>query len=142
MVKWQFLSRYKCLANTCRTGLTRITKSTCICSGQQLVFECTIAGSEIQFTVWRGSALDCSSGLSLSHGRFSGSGYENGTCNNGAIMAQINSINGSCSTSRLIVNTSLSLDGESIKCAYDDGTVETDVDTQIIRISKGLISYL
>ena len=93
--------------------------------------------------MWRGSALDCTggSGISLRHGQFRGSGYANKTCNNGAILAHITNITGNCYVSQMVVNASLNFDGESVLCAYDDGTVETVVDTITIRITTGLIEH-
>lgn len=89
--------------------------------------------------MWRGSALDCIGGISLRHGQFTGSGYANETCNNGAILASITNITGNCYVSQMVVNASLNLDGESVQCAYDDGTVERVVDTITIRITTGLV---
>ena len=106
------------------------------------MFECSTVSSA-QFTVWRGSALECTSGISLRHGEFRGTGYANGTCNNGAIRAFITNIDitGSCYVSQMIVNTSLNLDGESIQCGFDTGTEEIVVDTITIRLIRGLIKH-
>ena len=102
------------------------------------MYECTVVGQAIQYTVWRGSALNCGSGISLCHGLFIDTGYANGTCNNGAVFARIVSNTGGCYTSQLlIVNASLNLDGESIQCYFDDGSRETLINTSIIRIISG-----
>ena len=108
------------------------------CPGQQVVFECTIFRvSVIQLTFWSGSALDCTSGISLSHVQFINSGHSSGTCNNGAILARMISIAGNCYTSQLIVNVSSNFDGESIRCSFDDGSTQIPVDTKIIRTPRG-----
>ena len=118
-------------------GLTQLTASSCICPGRQLVYECTVVGQAIQYTVWKGSALDCGSGISLRHGLFSDTGYANGTCNNGAVFARIVSNTGGCYTSQLTVNTSLNFNNESIQCYFDDGARETLVNTSTVRIISG-----
>lgn len=121
--------------------MTITSGSSCTtCPGQQLVLECIISGSEIQLTRWRGSALQCSSdsGISLRYGEFITSGYANDTCNNGAILATMTSIAGSCYTTQLIVNTSLNLDGQSVECFSDDGSVESPVDAYTLRIKGPL----
>ena len=119
-------------------GLTLLTNSSCICPGQQIVFECVTVGPAIQFTVWGGSALDCVNGISLRHGLFRNSGYANATCNNGAILARIVSIENNRYTSQLIVNTSLILNGKSVTCSLDDGSTETPVGTRVINILTGI----
>ena len=103
------------------------------------MYECTVVGSTIQYTVWRGSALNrCSgSGISLRHGMYIETGYANGTCNNGAIFARITSNTGGCYTSQLIINASFNFDGESIQCLFDDGLSETPIETSTIRIISG-----
>ena len=118
-----------------------VPESNCTaCPGQQVVFECTIfRASVIQLTLWSGSALDCTSGISLSHVQFINSGHSSGTCNNGAILARMISIVDNCYTSQLIVivNTSSNLDGESIRCSFDDGLMQEPVDTKTIRTPGG-----
>ena len=118
-------------------GLTLLTSTSCICPGRQLVYECTVVGPTIQYTVWRGSALDCS-GISLRHGEFVDTGRVSGTCNNGAILGLITSYMGDRFTSQLIVNTSLDLNGKELECAFDDGANRMSVNTSIVRIRTGL----
>ena len=101
------------------------------------MYECTIAGTAIQYTVWKGSALDCRNGISLSHGEFLQFGHESDTCNNGAILGRIINITNNCSTSQLTINITLNLNGESITCKYDNGAVEQPVHTDTIRITTG-----
>ena len=98
------------------------------------MYECTVVGSAIQSTVWRGNALDCSSGISLLHGQFLDA---SGTCNGGAILARITSYDGDRFTSQLIVNISLDLNGKEIQCAYDNGRERTPVNTSTIRVITG-----
>ena len=104
------------------------------------MYECTVVGSTIQYTIWKGSALNQCGGsgiLSLRHGMYIESGYANGTCNNGAIFARITSNTGGCYTSRLIINASLTFNGESIQCLFYDGLSETPINTSTITLISG-----
>ena len=114
-----------------------LTRTSCVCPGHQLLYECTITGSAIQYTIWKGSALACNSEASLRHGKFIESGYANATCNDGEIFARVINISNSCYTSQLIVNTSSSLNGKSVECAFDNGATEETVDLLIIRTTTG-----
>ena len=106
------------------------------------MFECVTVGPAIQFTVWRGNALDCSNGISLRHGLFRDTGYANATCNNGAVVARIVSLENNCHTSQLTVNTSLNFDGKSVQCSSDDGSSETPVGIRVISITTGSYTRL
>ena len=57
-----------------------VLTSSCICSGQEAVFRCTIDGGVT--TVWRGSALEnCSDGsITLRHSQFGNQLTVNKTC--------------------------------------------------------------
>ena len=124
-------------------SLTLLTTSSCICPGRQLVYECTVADPQIQFTVWKGSAFDCSSNsneISLRHGDFEDTGSENGICNGGAIFANITNHVGDHFTSQLIVNTSLDMNGREIQCIVDDAGAlhgRTVVNASTIRLTTG-----
>ena len=118
-----------------------LTRTSCVCPGHQLLYECTIVGSAIQYTVWKGSALDCNSEVSLRHGQFIESGYANATCNGVDVFARVVNITDSCYISQLIVNTSLSMNGKSVECAFDNGAIEETVDLMIIRTTTGSMGY-
>ena len=126
------------------SGLRLLTaeETSCICPGRQLTYECTIVGSMIQYSVWKGSALtrieNCNAGLSLRHVDFTQSGSASDSCNNGAVVASITNITGNTYNSRLTVSgTSLTLDGENVECLLDDGSNEVPVDTSTIRLTSG-----
>ena len=121
-----------------RNDLTLLTRTSCICPGHQLLYECTIAGSAIQYTVWKGSALSCNGEASLRHGQFITSSYANATCNGGEVFAHVVNSTDRCYISQLIVNSSLSLNGRSIECAFDNGAREETVDSVLIRITTGI----
>ena len=127
-----------------RNDLTLLTRISCVCPGHQLLYECTIVGSALQYTVWKGSvlAMDCNSEVSLRHGQFIESGYTNATCNGGDVFARIVNITESCYISQLIVNTSLSLNGKSVECAFDNGATEETVNSMVIRLTTGAITMI
>jgi hypothetical protein len=93
--------------------------------------------------VWKGSAFKCgsiSNEISLRHGEFEDTGRANGTCNGGAIFARITSRVGDRFTSRLIVNTSLDINGGEIQCVGDDAGSNrgrTVVDASTITLTTG-----
>ena len=122
--------------------MTLLTRTSCVCPGHQLLYECTIVGSALQYTVWKGGvlAMDCNSEVSLRHGQFIESGYTNATCNGGDVFARIVNITESCYISQLIVNTSLSLNGKSVECAFDNGAIEETVNSMVIRLTTGAIT--
>ena len=104
------------------------------------MYECTVVdhNSRIQFTVWRGSALVCNSGeISLRHGEFEDTGHASGTCNDGAIFANITRHIGDHFTSQLVVNTSLDMNGKGIECAVDDGSSRIPVNASTITLTTG-----
>ena len=103
------------------------------------MFECVTVGPAIQFTVWRGSALDCSNGISLRHRQFRDTGYANATCNNGAVVARIVSSFHNSTTSQLIIHDNgLNFDGRGIQCSFDNGSIETVVGRESIDLMAGI----
>ena len=125
--------------------MTLLMRTSCVCPGHQLLYECAIVGSAIQYTVWKGSALHCNSDseVSLRHGQFIESGYANATCNGGDVFARVVNITDSCYISQLIVNISLSMNGKSVECAFDNGAIEETVDSMIIslRTTTGTMGF-
>ena len=74
------------------------------------------------YTVWQGTAFDCSSGIALFHGRFTSDEGAYGECNNGAIIGQSLRAENDTYTSQLNVKVSSDMIGNSIECVYDSGT--------------------
>ena len=75
------------------------------------------------FTVWQGSALNCSSNeITLLHRRFTSvEGTALGICNQGSIIGRSLRVeNGSFYTSQLRVTVSSEVIGKSIRCLHDD----------------------
>ena len=104
----------------------------CVCPGDVLIYECTIAGGGA--TLWKGSAFDCpsvSNEIILRHSEFES---ENGNCNNEAITADsIGSTmvrnNLTCYTSRLNVTVSNEMNSRTIKCIHDS------IDTTVVGMA-------
>ena len=90
--------------------------------------------------MWRGSALDCSNGISLRHGLFRDTGYANASCNNGAVMARIvTSVNNYTTSQLAIRSTSLNFNGKHIQCSFDNGSTETVVGRESIDLMAGIL---
>ena len=97
-------------------------KSSYICPGYTLIYECTVIGEHFGATVWGGSAFSCQ-GLGdeiiLLHHLFPESAL--GECNHGSMAGySIRIDNGSYFTSQLNVTVSSDMIGKSITCFYDD----------------------
>ena len=66
-----------------------MSTSGCGCSGESLIYECTVMDGAGGATVWTGSAFDCRSNeITLLHRLFTDSGGTSRECNNGAIVGR------------------------------------------------------
>ena len=93
----------------------------CVCPGDTLTYYCTVMGTPGGFTVWTGSAFDCTGGeIILRHSAFL---TAVGLCNNGAIVARGIGVEGNNYTSQLNVAFTPDIGGKSIVCAYDSGII-------------------
>ena len=94
-----------------------------------MTYECTVIGSPLGTTVWRGTAFDCTSGeISLLHRAYAETSVLRayGECNNGLITAKSLSVADSmCYTSQLNITISNDVIGKSIECHYDDSNTTT-----------------
>ena len=109
----------------------------CTCPGYKIEYECTTSG--IGSKVWHGTAFKCPSReITLRHSQYS-SGNLKGECNNGDICAHalVAGLHINQYTSRLIVNVTSSLDGQSISCSYDDGITQFLVNTSVLTLTTG-----
>ena len=90
----------------------------CSCIGDTLTFECTvIRGVGI---IWRGTAFNCPSignEIYLLETSISVS-----TCNKGMVTGRIVRVRENNYTSQLNVTLGSDLIGQTVECAYDDGT--------------------
>ena len=110
--------------------LRRITE--CICLNYSVVYECSIDGDG--FTLWRGSAFDCiesSNEINLAHNMQG----DEGSCNNGNIVARSIPTNSTAYVSQLtILDFNLVLNGRSINCSHGNGET-LNIGTEVIMIS-------
>ena len=102
----------------------------CICSGDTVMYECTVIGDNRGFTLWMGDFFQCSNGnkvLELQHHQFMN--IEEGglpiarICNNGNISGRLIRVENGSYTSQLNVTLTSDVVGRSIECAYDNGTI-------------------
>ena len=118
-------------ANSETPGLTALTDYDCGCPGHNTSYICTAVGGVI--TVWGGTAFDCTgrNEISLRHNEF-----ENavGECNDGAIVGYSIQTAENFYTSRLDVRLSADLQGRTVTCSVDDGTV-TLLGTVVLIVS-------
>ena len=99
-----------------------VLRSCCTYPGYTSTYECTVVGTQLGVTVWRGSALDClHEEIVLLHSHFTSENGAYGVCNNGSIVGRsLPTQNGSYYTSQLNVTVSPSMIGKSITCVHDD----------------------
>ena len=92
-------------------------------------------------TVWKGSAFQCpdnGNNILLSHRHFSSPGTMD-TCNNGAIVGQSIRVANNSYISRLNVTVDASMDGQTIKCFYNNGSREIEIGLDTITIRAGIV---
>ena len=107
----------------------------CTCEGNNVTYECTVFGNGA--TIWKGTALNCSltnNELTVFHTINFTSQRPPPPCNNGAITVHaIGAENGSY-TSQITIQVSDELNGTTVVCAHDDGTLSTEIGSAIITI--------
>lgn len=109
------------------------------CVGHQQLYECTTVG--IGTTVWKGTAFQCpGSSILLSHSLFSSGTTD--SCNNGAIVGHSVRAVSNCYTSQLNVTVDASMNGQTIKCIYNNGSTEREIGRNTIVIREGAIVIL
>ena len=120
--------------------------SECVCPGRELRLECTVVG--LGSTVWSGTAFDCpgqGNEILLHHSQFE-SGRAVGECNNGMIIGRFHNRTfdglNSKYTSQLTIQlpslnaTNNTLEGKTVECIYDNGTMGTVIDTHTITYTS------
>ena len=107
-----------------------------------MTFTCSIVGGGN--TIWNGTAFKCPSTNSVSndqiflrHSAFAT--MTSGMCNDGAIVGEAVSIEGTRYTSRLNVAVNSDVVGRTISCIYDDTTqgMEILIGTAAIELTSG-----
>ena len=125
------------LAATYSNSNNQFMTNDCVCQGHNVTYECTVFGGGA--TVWKGTAFDCS----LSSDEFVFFHGVNYTlqnpliCNNGAIIGRSIRAENNSYTSQITVQISDELNGTSVVCAYDNGTV-TEIGSAILNIPTGI----
>ena len=111
------------------------------------MYECTVFGKGA--TIWKGTAFDCSltnNELAIFH-TINFTSQRPLPCNNGAIVGRaIRAENGSY-TSQIAIRVSDEVNGTTVVCAHDNGTLSTEIGLAILNITTGmdrqkLLNYL
>ena len=91
--------------------------------------------------MWSGTAFNNCAGntITLLHNFFTASGGDVKMCNDGAIVARSVGVEGNNYTSQLNINVTYELGGETVMCAYDDGTSGNTVQFEAIIPDIGII---
>ena len=107
----------------------------CVCSGDHLIYVCTVHGDIIGATVWNGTAFSSclQDEIILPHSQFTSTRGSIGTCNDGDIVGRGLQVEGNNYTSQLYVTITPDTAGKIIVCAYD--ALTTDSTNDIIQFS-------
>jgi hypothetical protein len=99
-------------------GLSDLNKlSSCTCLNDDIIYTCAVSG--LGFTIWRGSAFDCSAQqnrILLRHTLFESGTM--GSCNGGDIVGRSLGVSENVYTSQITVSVIPNLIGRIIECAY------------------------
>jgi hypothetical protein len=117
-------------------GLSDLNKlSSCTCLNDDIIYTCAISG--LGFTIWRGSAFDCSAQqnrILLRHMSFESGTM--GSCNGGDIVGRSLGISENVYTSQITVSVTSNLLGRIIECAYSlTGSAVIPINSTTIAIS-------
>ena len=118
----------------------------CICPGDQLIYRCTIQGSNTGDTLWTGNAFrGCQqNAIFLQHHQFTPTGGPIGSCNNEAIVGRSLGVQGNNYTSQLNVTITPETAGKTIVCAYDPLTgqnITIKFSTRISIVEMHIFAY-
>ena len=113
--------------------LSKDYEGMCVCPGDTITFECTVAGSTA--TVWTGSAFQClAKEIILCHSTFSNGA--SGDCNDGAIVATSIGVADNNYTSQLSVKISQDMNNKTVECIRHSNPVQV-VGRIIIFLATG-----
>lgn len=96
-------------------------------------------------TVWHGTAFNCDVGadsINLLHSQFVSEEGAFGNCNGGAIRGKSLRIENNRYISQLVVTLSSDMNGETIKCVYDNGRTTTLIGNYSIDLTTGKLIIL
>ena len=114
----------------------------CTCEGHVQIYECSVIGYGA--TIWRGSALDCSSSTNEIVILRSDSVNRSITCNNGEIyiVGHLVRRENNSYVSQLSVSVSSEVIGRNISCYHEVGIDTIEIGTSQLEISAGTLSYM
>ena len=119
------------MINTVSTEFAQVT--TCNCVGYNTQYECAVEGGVA--TKWRVTALNCE--IQLRHSQFVPANEANlWTCSNSneQVYARIVTASDNTYISRLFVNISQNLHGQSVECLQISGSGDTTIGTNTISL--------
>ena len=122
-------------------GLSDLNElSSCTCLDDDITYTCAVSG--LGFTIWRGSAFDCSAQqnrILLRHMSFESGTM--GSCNGGDIIGRSLGVSENVYTSQITVSVTSNLIGRIIECAYSlTGATVTPINSTTIVISGTIYS--
>jgi hypothetical protein len=108
----------------------------CVCPDDTLTYECTVAAGSSTggtSTVWTGNAFICppQNEIVLVHSRFESANGISHSCNNGAIVGRILSVEDNNYTSQLNVTVIPNTAGKTITCIGDNGSTTMLIFSQL-----------
>ena len=114
-----------------------IATADCVCPGQNFTYECSVVGG--QFTVWRGTVILGNCEVTLFHSDFGTPDGTKGVCNNGAVVGYDVGVESGCYTSKLDILVSSGLNGGTVECFFDDGTINRMINSSTLLITASKI---
>ena len=119
--------------------MQRIEGNRCICSGDRIVYECSISGPGS--TVWSGTLFRCPvqrDEIILLHSRFGGvTKYCNTT--NRSITVHSLDIENNCFTSRLYFSADSTMNSSTVSCIHDNEINLITIGSPTVIIGTGKI---
>ena len=110
----------------------------CTCQGHDVTYECTVFGKGA--TIWKGTAFDCSltnNELAIFH-TINFTSQRPLPCNNGAIVGRAVKVENGSYTSQITIRVSDEVNGTTVVCAHDNGTLSTEIGSAILNITTGI----
>ena len=119
--------------------MQRIGGNTCICSGDSIVYECSLSGPG--YTVWSGTLFSCPvqrNEITLLHSRFDGVTKYYNTTNRSIVVHSVDSEN-NCFTSLLTFSADSTMNSSTVSCIHDNETSLITIGSPTVIIGTGKI---
>ena len=117
--------------------MQRIGGNTCICSGDRIIYECSVSGPGA--TVWSGSLFQCPAQqdeLFLLHSIFDGVKKYCNTTNRAVVVHSVSHEN-NCFTSQLEFSADPSMNYSTVMCTHDNEVDLIAIASQTLIITIG-----